>query len=101
LPDSWPQPGPPSILSAGFDRSVGSFALAPDSSTIYFLAEEAGHENLFSVPANGGEVRPLVKADQGVFTNLAIPPKASSTLLLANWESAVNPGELFRIDPVQ
>jgi dipeptidyl aminopeptidase/acylaminoacyl peptidase len=98
---SWPQPGPTTVLSAGFDRSVGSFAFAPDGGTIYLLAEEAGHEKLFSVPATGGEVRPVLKADEGAFTNLAIPPKASSTLLLANWESAVNPGELFRIDPVQ
>jgi dipeptidyl aminopeptidase/acylaminoacyl peptidase len=98
---SWPEPGPPAVLSAGFDRSVGSFAFAPDGGTIYLLAEEAGHEKLFSMPVTGGEVRPVLKADQGAFTNLAIPPKASSTLLLANWESAVNPGELFRIDPVQ
>ncbi len=98
---SWPQPGPASVLSAGFDRSVGSFAFAPDGGTIYLLAEEAGHEKLFSVPATGGGVRPVLEVDEGSFTNLAIPPKASSTLLLANWESAVKPAELFRVDPVQ
>lgn len=95
---SWPQPGHVSVLSAGFDRSVGSFAFSPDSATVYLLAEEAGHEKLFSLPATGGEIGPVLKARQGALTNLAIPSKASSTLLLANWESAVNPGELFRID---
>ena len=98
---SWPQPAQASVLSAAFDRSVGSFAFSPDSSTIYLLAEEGGHEKLFSIPAKGGEVRLALEMDRGVYTNLAIPAKASSTLLLANWESAVNPGELFRIDPVQ
>jgi len=97
---SWPTPGPSSVLSAGFDRSIASFAFAPDAGTIYLSAEEAGNEKFFSLPANGGEVRPVLKAEQGAFTNLVIPQKASSTLLLANWESAVNPGELFRIDPV-
>jgi dipeptidyl aminopeptidase/acylaminoacyl peptidase len=98
---SWPQPGQTLVLSAGFDRSVGSYAVSSDGSTVYLLAEEAGHEKLFSVPATGGEVRPAFKMDRGVYTNLAIPAKASRTVLLANWESAVNPGELFRIDPGQ
>lgn len=98
---SWPRPGTPLVFSAGFDRSVGSFAFSPDGDTVYLLAEEAGHEKLFSLPAAGGEVRPVLKANQGAFTNLAIPAKTSSTLLLANWESAVNPGELFRIDLTQ
>jgi len=35
----------------------------------------------------------------GCDTNLAIPSKAASPILLADWESAVNPGELVRIDP--
>ena len=98
---SWPQSSQASIPSAGFDRSVSSFAISPDSDTVYLLAEDAGHQKLFSVPATGGEVRSAPQMDRGVYTNLAIPEKSSSTLLLANWESAVNPGELFRIDPVQ
>jgi len=97
---SWPQTDQASILSPMFDRSVGSFAFAPDG-TIYLLAEEAGHERLFSMPAMGGEVGPVLEMDRGVYTNLAAPANASRTVLLANWESAVNPGELFRIDPVQ
>jgi dipeptidyl aminopeptidase/acylaminoacyl peptidase len=97
---SWPQPGQALVLSAGFDRSIGSFAFSPDGSMVYLLAEEAGHEKLFSVPLTGGEVQPALKMDRGAYTNLAIPAKAPRTVLLANWESAVNPGELFRIDPV-
>jgi len=95
---SWPQPAEASILSAGFDRSVGSFAFSPDSSTVYLLAEEAGHEKFFSVPAVGGEVQSVLKTTRGTYTNLAIPMNATSTVLLANWESSVNPGELVRID---
>jgi dipeptidyl aminopeptidase/acylaminoacyl peptidase len=94
----WPN-GPVNVLTAGLDRSVGAFALTPDSRTIYFLAEEAGHEKLFSVPVNGGEVKKVFEMSQGVYTNLRIPARATSTALYANWESAINPNEVVRIDP--
>ena len=70
---SWPDGGAVKILTAGFDRSVGSFALTPDSKNIYLLAEEAGHEKLFTLPANGGDVRLAFEMSQGVYTNLKIP----------------------------
>jgi dipeptidyl aminopeptidase/acylaminoacyl peptidase len=35
---------------------------------------------------------------RGVYTNLRIPAKAAATLLFANWESATNPPEIFRLD---
>src|SRR5687768_4816057 len=37
---TWPNPGQPATITARFDRSVGSFALTPDSRTIYLTAEE-------------------------------------------------------------
>jgi dipeptidyl aminopeptidase/acylaminoacyl peptidase len=87
------------VLTQGFDRSVGSFALTPDSKTIYLLADEAGHEKLFSLPANGGEVRRAFEMTQGVYTNLRIPALAPSPMFFANWESSTNPNEVVRIDP--
>ncbi len=96
---SWPQTGTVKVLTTNFDRSVGSFALTPDSKTIYLLAEEAGHEKLFTMAAGGGEVRPAFEMTQGLYTNLKIPARASSPLLFANWESATNPNEVVRIDP--
>ena len=35
---------------------------------------------------------------RGVYTGLKIPTKASSTILFANWESAINPPEVFRLN---
>ncbi|HYE66557.1 MAG TPA: S9 family peptidase [Pyrinomonadaceae bacterium] len=96
---AWPSAGEPKIITANFDRSVGRFALTPDSKSIYLLAEEAGHEKLFSVPAAGGDVRSVIEMTQGVYTNLSIPEKADSTIILANWESAVSPAEVVRIEP--
>ncbi|MEK6282493.1 MAG: S9 family peptidase [Acidobacteriota bacterium] len=95
----WPSTGAAKVLTDTSDKSVGSFASTPDSKTIYFLAEEAGHEKLFSVPADGGSVRLVFDMSQGVYTNLKIPAQASSTMLFANWESVVNPNEVVRMDP--
>ncbi|HLE63184.1 MAG TPA: hypothetical protein VI750_08600, partial [Pyrinomonadaceae bacterium] len=95
---SWPNPGQPVVLTSGFDRSVASFAFTPDSKSIYLTAEEAGNEKLFTMPADGDEVRLAMDMTRGVLTNLRIPSKASSTMLIANWESAMNPPEVFRLD---
>jgi dipeptidyl aminopeptidase/acylaminoacyl peptidase len=95
---AWPAPGNPTVLTASFDRSVGSFAFTPDSKTIYLLAEEAGNEKLYTVAAKGGEVRLAMDMTAGVYTNLAIPRKAAQTVILANWESAINPAEVVRLD---
>lgn len=95
---SWPNPGQPAIVTSGFDRAVSNFAFTPDSRSIYFTAEEAGNEKLYTLPADGTEVRLAMDMTRGVYTNLRIPAKASSTILIANWESAINPPEVFRLD---
>ena len=98
---TWPNVGQPEILTARWDRSVGSFALTPDGKSIYLTAEEAGNEKVFTMPADGGEVRLAMGQDvaafSGVYTNLRIPAKASSPILIASWESAINPPEIFRL----
>lgn len=95
---SWPNVGQPEIITAKFDRSLGSFAFTPDSKSIYLTAEEAGNEKLYTMPADGGQVTLAMDMTRGVYTNLKIPSKASSTILIANWESATNPPEIFRLD---
>ncbi|PYS46633.1 MAG: prolyl oligopeptidase [Acidobacteria bacterium] len=95
---SWPNVAQPVILTANFDRSVGSFSVTPDSKTIYLTAEDAGNEKLYALPASGGEATLAIEMTRGVYTNLKIPQKAASTILIANWESAMNPPEVFRLD---
>jgi dipeptidyl aminopeptidase/acylaminoacyl peptidase len=96
----WPAKGEPTVITASSDKSVTSFAFTPDSSTVYFLAEDAGKEKLFQVPAAGGAVKEAFPNQTGCYTNLAIPAKADSTVLLADWDSATNPGEIVRIQPL-
>ena len=95
---SWPNVGQPTILTSRFDRSVGSVAFTPDSKTIFMTAEETGNEKLFSIPADGGDITLVIDLTRGVYTNLKIPTKASSPILIASWESAINPPEIVRLD---
>jgi dipeptidyl aminopeptidase/acylaminoacyl peptidase len=95
---AWPTMGAPGFVTPGWDRSVGAFSFSPDSGTIFLTAEEAGLIKIFSVAASGGEVRQAVEQASGVYTGLSIPPRASKLVLIANWESSVNPAEVHRVD---
>ncbi|MDP2996630.1 MAG: prolyl oligopeptidase family serine peptidase, partial [Bryobacterales bacterium] len=96
---AWPASGEPKPIGGDFDRSVNSFAFTPDSKTIYLLAEEAGHEKLFTMPADGGAAKLAFEMKLGAYTGLAIPERAPAPVLIANWESSINPAEVVRIDP--
>ena len=96
----WPMDGQPvRIVATDLDRPVGSWAFSPDSKTIYLTAEDAGHEKVYSVPAAGGSATLVLDAPQGVYTALDMAPRASTPILVANWESATSPLEIVRIDP--
>ncbi len=95
----WPRQGQPKLLTSGFDRSPGSFVISPDSRTIFLLAEDAGHEKLYRLSAEGGVVSLVRDMTLGVYTGLDAGGANNAPLLVANWESAVNPPEVVRIDP--
>jgi dipeptidyl aminopeptidase/acylaminoacyl peptidase len=92
-----PALGTPRDLTAAVDRSVTSWGVTADG-TLYFLAEEAGLEKLFLAPP-GAAARPASTRGDGVYSGLAVAPHAPKPLLVARWESAVNPPELVRLDP--
>lgn len=85
------------VLTSGFDRSVGDVAFTPDSSTLYFTAEDSGHIPIYSVPVQGGEVRRLEETIRGVWLSLRIPSKAPEPMLFGQWESATQPAEVHRL----
>ena len=95
----WPAMGRHRIVTDGIDRSVSTFAVSPDSRTVFFTAEEAGNEKLFSVRMGGGLVQTLFGVGKGSYTNLVIPTGTDKLALYANWESASSPGEIALIQP--
>jgi dipeptidyl aminopeptidase/acylaminoacyl peptidase len=97
---SWPNPGKYRIVTAQLDRAVSSYAIAPDSHDIYFTAEDAGNEKLYSVHLSGGTVQTLFGVEKGSYTNLVIPERAGGLSLYANWESASAPAEIALVNPM-
>jgi dipeptidyl aminopeptidase/acylaminoacyl peptidase len=96
---SWPVSGQPVVVSSSVDRSIGSYDFTPDSKSIYFTAEDAGLEKLYSLPVGGGEANLVMDMPNGgVYGNVTIPSKAPGTTILGTWESAISPAEIFRID---
>jgi dipeptidyl aminopeptidase/acylaminoacyl peptidase len=95
----WPGPAKPVLVTAQFDRSIADVVFSPDSATVYLTAEEHGHTKLFSVPAAGGEARLVFDMVRGAYSGLSSAVKAQAPVLLANWQSAVDPPEVVRLDP--
>jgi dipeptidyl aminopeptidase/acylaminoacyl peptidase len=86
------------VVTRELDRSVNSWAFAADSKTIYVTAEDGGHERIYAVPAAGGAAKVAVDAPEGVYTGVQIPHLSATATLFANWESAVSPPEIVRIN---
>jgi len=95
----WPQASPVTVVSRTLDRSVSSFGATPDGTQVYALAEDAGHEKLYVFPAAGGSDRLVYPVESGAYSNLGIASNADGVRLYADWESAVSPAEIVRLDP--
>jgi dipeptidyl aminopeptidase/acylaminoacyl peptidase len=87
------------VVTRDLDRSVGSWAFAADSKTLYVTAEDAGHERIYAVPASGGAAKVAVDAPQGVYTSIQVPQSSTAAALFASWDSAVSPAEIVRLNP--
>jgi len=89
------------ITPAPFDRAVGGYAITSDGRTIYFTAEEAGHDKIYSVSASGGQPTLAVDPDRGVYSGLSIASDSPSLVMVGLWGSSVDPAEVVRIDPAR
>lgn len=96
---SWPNPAERTLITARFDHPVSGLAFSPSGSTLYLLAEDKGRDKVYSMPADGGEVRMLYDQTHGTYTGLASAEKAERVVLLGTFESAVEPAEIASIDP--
>jgi dipeptidyl aminopeptidase/acylaminoacyl peptidase len=102
---TWPRTGAgaaaPRVVTGGADHDVGAYTFSPDSRTIFFLAEDAGHMRLFQAPASGGHEKEVGTMTSGTFGGLQIAAASAKgpMRVAAVWESATNPPEIVRIDP--
>jgi dipeptidyl aminopeptidase/acylaminoacyl peptidase len=95
----WPAAGAAAEVTHNFDREVGAYALTPDSRTVYLLTPEAGTDNLYRVPAAGGDPALVISNKVGGYVELVSAQKSSRPVLIASYGSSVSPAEIVRIDP--
>ena len=105
----WPRSGESArLVTGGADHSVGAYTISADNRTVFFLSEDAGHQRLFRAPAIGGKEQEVGTMTSGTYNGLtaASAPitvkgaKGVTDKLAAVWESATNPPEIARIDPL-
>jgi dipeptidyl aminopeptidase/acylaminoacyl peptidase len=94
----WPAGGDPTPVTGGFDREVAGFELTADSRTVYMRIPEAGRENLYEVPAAGGQPSLVIAPEAGGYTHLVSAQRSAKPVLIAAYGSSVSPAEIVRID---
>jgi len=93
----WPAAGRRTVVTSGWDRSVGWYVPGPDDRTVYVLAEDQGRQKAFAVPLAGGVPRPLVDLKTGSYASMDVRGTAAAPVVVASWDSAVHPPELVRL----
>lgn len=94
----WPAMAARTTVTSSLDRPVASYAVSADGRTIFLLAEDQGRQKLFSVALAGGTVSPVGALTSGTFGSFDLARGAAAPVAVANWESAVNPPEIGRVD---
>lgn len=95
----WPSPGARTVITSGWDRSVGGFSPAPDNRSVYVLAEDRGRQRLFNVPLAGGAPAEVGELRAGTLSGVDAWGPANAPVIVAAWDSAVHPPEIVRVDP--
>ncbi len=94
----WPSGTPRTPIVPAGVRDAISFTIAPNNRDIYLLAEDAGHVKLYRGSHQGGEAKLAFEVPAGMYNNLSGADRSGRPVLIANFESAVNPPEIVRID---
>ena len=96
---TWPDVGARTMLTGGFDHSVDAYEFSPDGRDVLFLAGDQAREKLYRMPAGGGAVTEVGRLTAGSLGGLDVAGTARAPVVVATWESAMNPPEVVRIDP--
>jgi dipeptidyl aminopeptidase/acylaminoacyl peptidase len=86
--------GKPTVITEGFDRSVGDFEISGDGLNLFLTAADAGRVRIYTLPARGGKARPLNPDSRGVYAGLQV----AGDSLVAKWESSSIPAEVVRVE---
>ena len=95
----WADPSPRPV-AFGFKRSVGSFQVSPDGEKVYLVAEDEGHDRIYSAALHRA-ARRASSAGSNQAASRASRSRAAedAPVVVATWGSAVSPPEVMRIEP--
>ncbi len=82
-----------SNLSETFDRWVDSITWAPDSSRLFFTAEDRGRAPIFTIPASGGAIRVAIGGDASLGD---VQLTRDGKTMVYSGQSGSSPAEIFR-----
>jgi dipeptidyl aminopeptidase/acylaminoacyl peptidase len=82
-------------LTGALDRWSAPPEWSADSKTVYFMAQNYGRVNLYSAPATGGKVTPLVD-EEGQVRDFSV---SRDGRLFYAFSDLTNPPEIFRANP--
>ena len=57
--------------------------MSPDGETVYLVAEDAGHDRIYSVTATGGEPRELGRLESGSLSGLQVKGAEGAPVIVA------------------
>jgi dipeptidyl aminopeptidase/acylaminoacyl peptidase len=83
--------GEAKVLTLAFDRMSRSPHFLPDGQSIYFIADDDGTQNLFRIPAAGGEVTRAISGHV-VVASYTLAKSGDLAAQIANMD---RPGEIF------
>jgi dipeptidyl aminopeptidase/acylaminoacyl peptidase len=83
--------GEAKVLTLAFDRMSRSPHFLPDGQFIYFIADDDGAQNLFRIPATGGEVTRAISGHV-VVASYTLAKSGDLAAQIANMD---RPGEIF------
>jgi dipeptidyl aminopeptidase/acylaminoacyl peptidase len=83
--------GEAKVLTLAFDRMSRSPHFSPDGQFIYFIADDDGTQNLFRIPATGGEVTRAISGHV-VVASYTLAKSGDIAAQIANMD---RPGEIF------
>lgn len=87
------------VLTADFDRSPTRPVFTPDSRRIFFTAEDAGLEKVYTLALDEGKVSLHLDPGSGVVTGMSAGAASENFRLVGLWEAAHSPPEIYVHNP--
>jgi dipeptidyl aminopeptidase/acylaminoacyl peptidase len=84
-----------SIVTAGWDRSVGNVTPTPDGKSLYVEAEDDGTTKVFRFAASGGAPEVVYAPAAGALTDL----QTENGVVIGRATASTDPGQIVRLDP--